>query len=838
MPRPRACGSREPGIAVALTGCALAVALGACSPTGSDQPQASLVHLTEALVAADIESGGVQSAKRTVDWSFAGGLPEGWQAVSADAFPWLSRLAATTAGEGLELTLGPAPKPRALLRIGGVWIRLSGERFQDWDQVRVRARSSDRFAGVTVAYNLDEEGAIPDFMRFLSSPDLAPPLFNDGSVQTYAVPLAPREGSPPPEELRSIAILFAAPGEASLELQSVSLVPRGAEYGEPVGARAISRGGETRQSLFAHTPAALSFAIEVPESGRLDFGLGVGRGDRVIYRVRSGSELLFEETVEDPGQWQQRSVPLGAAAGGAAKIHLEAVSERPGTVAMWGAPILSGQPAALGPRPNVIFYVIDGGDANLMSAFGYERPTTPFLEELAREGTLFTRAYSNASWTQPSTVSFMTSLHHSVVGGLRRGVHSTAVPPEAETMAERFRQGGYQTASFTANPNAGRLVGLERGVDVMWDVETEGHSTSSAELHDRYWSFRESYPGGPTWVHFQTTDVHEPNEPVPPFAGRFVSAADARREAAWDEKLWEASAPLFGTTSIEAFYAAALERAGIDRKAYFEARKGLYDETMLHQDEQLRKLVHSLKARGEWERTLLVVASDHGHPAGTFARFGRGLFDPQPEPWQGALCDAYATRVPLLVVRPGRVGAGRRIDTPVSMIDVLPTLLALSGLPALEVSQGRSLVPLLEDPTAEHPPVVLDEFRVDEATGELVGNLEIIEGRWGASMEIAPIVEGADPRLGRHATPAGGRWGAVHPYFEDAPRLLLYDLESDPFALKAVNAEHPDEVRRFERLLLHQWEAHRSLAQRFGQAEEKALSPDQLEQLRALGYIR
>jgi len=837
MARPRPREGRHRRIVAAVAGTILATLTG-CTPGATTEPEPSLVHLTDILETAVVDTAAVpESSGRSLDWSFGSGLPEGWKTLSTGRFPWLSRLDATPAGKGLELTLGPVPKPRSPLRIGGIWIPLSPERFDDWDQVRIRARSSDRFAGVTVAYNLDEEGALPDFMRFFTSPDEAPPLFNDGSVQTYAVPLLPRKQGPAPDELRSVAILFAAPAEASLELESVSLVPRGAEYAGPVGVRAISREGETRHSLFAHTPATITFPAAVPEGGRLDFGLAVSRGDSVTYRVRSGSTLLFEETVDDPVRWGQRTVDLSGVAGSDAPLAMEAVSERPDAVAVWGAPIVSAPPRAV-DRPNVIFYVIDGGGADLMSAFGYERPTTPFLEELAREGVLFARAHSNATWTQPSTVSFMTSLQHSVLGGLRRGVHSTAVPPEAVTMAERFRQGGYQTASFTANPNAGRIIGLERGVDVMRDVETEKHSTSSEELEERFWAFRDSYPGGPTWVHFQTTDVHEPNEPVPPYAGRFVSPEQAEQEAAWDEKLWEVGGPLFGTTSIDAFYTEAMERARIDRKAYFEARKGLYDETMLHQDEQLRRLVESLKQRGEWERTLLVIGSDHGHPAGTFARFGRGLFDPQPEPWEGAMCDAYATRVPLLVVWPGHIDGGRRVDTPVSMIDVLPTLLELTGLPAAEVAQGRSLVPLLEDPSAEHPPVVLDEFRVDEATGELVGNLEIVEGRWGASMEIAPIAEGADPRLGRHAVPAGGRWGAVHPYFGAIPRLLLYDLESDPFALSAVNEEHPDEVMRFERLLLHQWEAHRSLAQRFGQADEKPLSPDQLEQLRALGYIR
>ena len=135
--------------------------------------------------------------------------------------------------------------------------------------------------------------------------------------------------------------------------------------------------------------------------------------------------------------------------------------------------------------------------------------------------------------------------------------------------------------------------------------------------------------------------------------------------------------------------------------------------------------------------------------------------------------------------------------------------------------------------------MILDEFRVDEGTGEMVGNLEIVDGRWGASLEIGPTPGGdGTSDTGRHAVPAGGRWGAVHPYYEDVPRLLLYDLHEDPFATRAVNEEHPELVEKYRRLLVRQWKAHRALATRFTDAAEVALTPEQLEQLRALGYIQ
>src|SRR6185436_12020731 len=159
---------------------------------------------------------------------------------------------------------------------------------------------------------------------------------------------------------------------------------------------------------------------------------------------------LASETVADPARWEQRSLDLSAWAGRDVELTLAASSDAAGAVALWGAPILSGGAPATAKarpkRPNVIFYVIDGGGADLMSVYGYPRRTTPFLERLAAEGVVFEQAHSNATWTQPSTASFMTSLQHSVLGGLRRGIHSTPVPAKAMTMAEHMHRGGYQTA--------------------------------------------------------------------------------------------------------------------------------------------------------------------------------------------------------------------------------------------------------------------------------------------------------------------------------------------------------------------------------------------------------
>ena len=179
------------------------------------------------------------------------------------------------------------------------------------------------------------------------------------------------------------------------------------------------------------------------------------------------------------------------------------------------------------------------------------------------------------------------------------------------------------------------------------------------------------------------------------------------------------------------------------------------------------------------------------------------------------------SRVPLMFVWPGHIEGGQRIAPPVSMIDVLPTLLDLVGLPAAEIAQGQSLASLMLGRDGWEPrPVIFDEFYTDLTTGELSGLIEVVDGRWGASLEINP-------------EPGMRLWFGPRP----SP-LLLYDLWNDPLALWSLHEERPDLVEKYTAFLEAQFDAHMALSQYFTRSGDVALTPEQLQTLRALGYIQ
>ncbi len=786
------------------------------------------LHLEDHLDAATIEGSEVPTdVPEAVEWLFDEPQPDWKPAYGYEFSQELVTLVRT--GDALRVILEEKHVDSDGDICGYVYTDLPDWQVQDWAYVALRARVQPGMQSVGLAFNLTEPARAGVWqVRGGSSP-----MISDGTVQTYLLS-ADLLGGDFDGTWRQLLLQFCAFEPSTLDLISVTVIPKETAFAAaPVGVSMEGLEGLYRRTLYTHAPGTLTYQVRIPDAGRLDVGLRVVRRDapvtfRVTVTPRGGeAETRLEETLAETERLVQRRIDLSDLAGQTVSLALEADANRAGSVALWAAPTLSG--ARTTEAPNIIFYVIDGGGADLMSLYGYNRRTTPNLERIAAEGAVFNWAYSNSTWTRPSTLSFLTSLQHSVLGGLRNG-RNTA-PEEILTIPQHLRRAGYQTAFFTSNPNAGRMSGLDRGIDVLREAGHGNSSTSSILLHGDFWRWRAAYPAEPYWVRFQTTDVHFPNTPVPPFAGLYVSPAQrATFMNDWQPRLEEAG----GTFP----YSEAFEKTGIDRQAFFDVARGLYDETMAHQDYQLGRFVERLKATGDWENTLLIVAADHGHIAGS-RHFGVGLADPMPATWEIAMASSYHTRVPLVIVWPDRIRGGQRFDEPVSMIDVLPTVLDLAGLPMPDVMQGQSLAPLLFGEEGwERRPVILDEFEVDPETDELRGTIEVIDGRWAASLFIDPRPGASTLPLRGHHDGIGAKEAAWNQRPQSVPRLLLYDLWSDPRAFFSVHEEHPDLVEHYTAFLEAQFEAHRLLARQFTPGEESPLTPEQLRTLRSLGYIR
>jgi len=291
-------------------------------------------------------------------------------------------------------------------------------------------------------------------------------------------------------------------------------------------------------------------------------------------------------------------------------------------------------------RFNVVVVTLDTTRADRLGAYDFEGVRTPAIDSLAAEGILFRRAYSVTPLTLPSHTSLFSGTyppHHGV-----RDNGGFIVPDELTTLAEIYKSSGYETAGFIAAYVLDSRWGLDQGFDTYIDNFDVGDQ--------RFISM-----GG----------VQRPANEV----------VDAALE--WMEQ--ERSAPFFLWVHL------------YDPHAPYEAPepyKSLYADTpylaeIAFADSQVGRLMEGLETTGERDETFVVVVGDHGESLGQHGEVQHGFFI-----YEGA------THVPLIIATPFEEFAGVESTEVVSLVDVMPTILEMSGLAIPAVVQGESLTPL------------------------------------------------------------------------------------------------------------------------------------------------
>ena len=329
--------------------------------------------------------------------------------------------------------------------------------------------------------------------------------------------------------------------------------------------------------------------------------------------------------------------------------------------------------------PNVLLLSIDTLRADRLGCYGYTRGTSPHLDRLVAEGTLFEWAYSSAPWTLPSYASLFTSLlpadHRAGVVSEREARFGTddvapkktteLLRPDVGTLAEAARSAGWRTAGFYCNPYIGASAGVDRGFD-RW-VRYQSGAKAGVDLAQAWIADNAKQP----WLAFvHLIDPHMPYAPPAPYDERF---AGTKVE---DLPAWP---PSLGALRAQADE--NLRRLCSD----------LYDGEIAYADAQLGRLLEALRVSGELDNTVVILHSDHGE-----------------EFWEHGGCDhghalhEELLRVPFAIVWPGRVPA-QRIATRVRTLDLYPTLAELLGWQAPHaLADGVSLVPLLQGSASAH----------------------------------------------------------------------------------------------------------------------------------------
>jgi len=645
------------------------------------------------------------------------------------------------------------------------------------------------------------------------------PVIAGNRMQTYViVPPAPVSGS----RIRHVLIRPTDAAGAEFAIESVRLVFRNEHLAAlPSGVSWQGLRDVFRETLVTRSPERVRFALRLPSRPVLDLSVGTPEAQPVTFTVRvrrRGEETsVMTSTVTTPLRWERRAVDLGPFAGEEVELSLAAEAGKGGTLAFWGAPaVRQRQPRTGGSGPPQVVLLIQGDTlrADHLDAYGYGRPTAPVLHRLADEGALFRHAITQTSWTKAATPAVMASLYPST-----HGVHKITdrLPASATTIAEAFREAGYATLSFSSVSFTGQFTNLHQGFEELHESEsTVGRagprgSKTAREFVDRFVEWLEGHPDTPVFAYLHFFDPHSPYEPHPPFDALWADPKGRDEYLRQLETLKKVVADAFlaqrGMATPE-----ELARAGIDEAAFIRYSKDWYDGSIRGMDTEIGRLVECLRGLGLERRSLVAFYSDHGEE---FHEHGRM--------WHGQSVYGEMIRVPLILWAPGRIAPGLQVKEPVGLVDVMPTLLEMSGVGLPQAAQGQSLGPLLRKPG--------DGGVVEAATA------------WKQRPLVAekqPMGSPDFPEAGESYAIVEGRWKLVHNVVRppSKPEFELFDFYEDPLDRSDLARENPEVVERLAKAL-ESWKQEARAARLKGDDEAAAsLSAAELERLRSLGYVQ
>ena len=664
----------------------------------------------------------------------------------------------------------------------------------------------------------------------LTSPLLAGDAFQNLSLQpAVSVPI------------RTVDVVAIRPTDvagATFDIESVRLVSQ-KEHREaiPTGVGWNGLGEIYRETIVSRSPERFRMDLDIPERAWLDLNVGTLENDPVTFKITTEAagkeEVLFERTVTTPHRWEFSPIDLSSHRGAATLVFsLDVPSDR--RVGFWGSPVIrthdpnpvaqqAPAPALGGVQPpqGVILIMCDTLRKDHLNAYGYKRETAPHLAQMASQGALFLDNVTPATWTKVATPAILTALYPTSHRVKDFGDH---LSPAANTIAEVYRAAGYATVAFSSVLFTGKFTNLHQGYEELHEASSvqdpKYNAKTAREYVDRAEQWIEHHGDTPFFMYLHFFDPHDPFEPREPYAAQWADPAKKEEH----EKQVEAVTKIIQDPLMKQFHMpskAEMEKAGLNPTEYVDYDKDWYDGSIRGMDAEVARLIQRLRAKGLEDKVQIAFIGDHGEE---FIEHGK-MF-------HGHTVYSELTNVPLMLYRPGTIPAAKIAET-VRSIDLMPTLLDLSGLPSPAGVQGQSLVPLIAA-SANQPRQA--GAGASEQTAE--------ESGWKKMPAITEKAEtkaagGPPPRDTESYGIVLDGWKMIHNVVkhEGTPEFELFNRAEDPLDQKNVAAEHADIIERLKGEL-DTWHKMVSEAQLPESVNEATLSPEELQRLRSLGYIK
>ena len=430
--------------------------------------------------------------------------------------------------------------------------------------------------------------------------------------------------------------------------------------------------------------------------------------------------------------------------------------------------------------PDVYLVIIDSLRADHLSLYGYDHPTSPELDAWAQDAVVFDHAHSAAPWTLPSIASVMTG-HHPEALGIRE--HQTAVPAAVTTLGELYEDAGYDTRAVVSHIYLEPKFGLMQGIAHVNTDMVKGHHeiVSSDGVTDRALAYLRDHM------------LHEPDQPLFMVTHYFDPHYNYINHPEIYDAWPDYPGPLKSGMKCGEVRHLMGTLQGQQRTDAIRYLAGVYDSEIRYTDHQLARYFRGIERAGRADHALFIVMGDHGDELGD-----------RPDRWVGhtKVGTEDVLHVPLVLKLPDGEQPRARIETPVSLVDLMPTIARYSDLelPADLPVFGNAL-------DLEHP----------EGARKV---LHAETGRW-AHLQVA----------------MQGQWKLVTDTAHGTTEL--FDLAKDPGEHTDVSRQDAPVVARMSTELAT-WneavQADRTLVQPNG--AEPPLRDDEIQALQAMGYMQ
>lgn len=448
--------------------------------------------------------------------------------------------------------------------------------------------------------------------------------------------------------------------------------------------------------------------------------------------------------------------------------------------------------------------------ADSLSCYGYDKKTTPNIDEIAKNSLIFENAISASSWTLASTASLFTGKwvsHH-----LACDEHQF-LDKEHKTLAEYLSENGYNTAAFSDSAYVNNLTGLDRGFENFYNIGFKSFSPKHKlvklfkvllqlrkRIQKKGFKYTDTYlqmgevkdwiskneQKEPFFIYIHNDETHYPYYPPKKFLKRFAKIPRPTIENTIQDR------------------EKILGESGVFEKTDFEMLKTLYNGELAHLDHNLGRLFNFMEKKGILDNTILIITSDHGSNFGEHDLYGHSF----------CLYDSVI-KIPLIIHYP-KMFSQKRIQKPVQNIDVLPTLLDILNIDENDSIDGESICNLIQE----------NNFRDFAISEHSLQNVSLFDRN----------VKNPKPGLKEkyHTALHAIRTEDKKYIWSSGEKHELFDLKADPQEEDNIIQQYPDKTNELKNKLF-------SKAKKFNFESTKELDAESDEllskRLRSLGYI-